>query len=101
MNIEQRILIVGAGLSGLSMARWCLREGAKTVTLVDTREAAIDAAKAALPQANARCSALDQAFMQELEPQAVYLSPGLSPEQLQAVTAWCDKIGRASCRERV
>jgi UDP-N-acetylmuramoylalanine--D-glutamate ligase len=90
MNIEQRILIVGAGLSGLSMARWCLREGAKAVTLVDTREAAINAAKAALPQANARCSALDQAFMQELEPQAVYLSPGLSPEQLQAVTAWCD-----------
>ena len=90
MNTEQRILIVGAGLSGLSMARWCLREGAQAVTLVDTREAAIDAAQINLPQARARCSALDQALMDDVQPQAVYLSPGLSPEQLRTVSTWCE-----------
>ena len=90
MNPDQRILIIGAGLSGLSMARWCLREGASAVTLVDTREAATAAAQAELPQIEVKCGALNEALMQAVQPQVVYVSPGLSPAQLQDVMAWCD-----------
>ena len=35
---DQPVLILGLGASGLSMARWCAREGAR-VTVADTREA--------------------------------------------------------------
>jgi UDP-N-acetylmuramoylalanine--D-glutamate ligase len=34
---EQNVLILGLGISGLSMARWCARQGAR-VTVADTRE---------------------------------------------------------------
>ena len=35
---DQHVLILGLGISGLSMARWCVRHGAQ-VTVADTREA--------------------------------------------------------------
>lgn len=34
----QRVLILGLGISGIAMARWCVRAGAE-VTVADTREA--------------------------------------------------------------
>jgi UDP-N-acetylmuramoylalanine--D-glutamate ligase len=38
MNLKTRhVLILGLGISGLSMARWCVRQGAR-VTVADTRE---------------------------------------------------------------
>ena len=33
---EQHVLILGLGASGLAMARWCTRQGAR-VTVADTR----------------------------------------------------------------
>ncbi len=35
---DQHVLILGLGVSGLAMARWCVRHGAR-VTVADTREA--------------------------------------------------------------
>ncbi|MFP5443349.1 MAG: UDP-N-acetylmuramoyl-L-alanine--D-glutamate ligase, partial [Betaproteobacteria bacterium] len=35
---DQQVLILGLGISGLSMARWCARHGA-VVTVADTRDA--------------------------------------------------------------
>ena len=35
---DQHVLILGLGLSGLAMARWCTRHGA-IVTVADPREA--------------------------------------------------------------
>ncbi len=34
----QRVLVLGLGISGLSMARWCARQGA-VVVVADSREA--------------------------------------------------------------
>ena len=40
MNLfqDQHVLVLGLGASGLAMARWCARGGAR-VTVADTREA--------------------------------------------------------------
>lgn len=91
MNTANRLLIVGAGLSGLSMARWCLKIDAGHITLVDTREANVAAAAGELPQVQVLCRTLDHALMDEVKPTTVYVSPGLSPEQLTHVTQWCDE----------
>lgn len=89
MSPETQSLIVGAGVSGLSMARWCLRMGASALTVVDTREAAVAQAQAQLPQVPCVVSPLNTALMQRLQPQAVWVSPGLSPAALQELTQWC------------
>ena len=93
MTTTAHPLIVGAGLSGLAMARWCLREGAASVTLVDTRSAAAEQARNQLPHIDVLHHDLDQALMQQVSPSAVYMSPGLSPEATQAVTQWCETQG--------
>jgi UDP-N-acetylmuramoylalanine--D-glutamate ligase len=46
---DQTILVLGCGASGLAMARWCARQGAR-VTVADTREAPPQ-----LPQLRERC----------------------------------------------
>ena len=89
MNPETPTLIIGAGISGLSMARWCLRQGAQALTVVDTREATVAKAQTQLPQAQCLASALSTELMQRLQPQAVWVSPGLAPSALQAVSQWC------------
>ena len=87
---DVRTLIIGAGISGLSMARWCLREGAQQLSVVDTRESACVAARQAVSGLVVRHAPLDQALMDELQPQAVWVSPGLSPSTLAEVTHWCE-----------
>ena len=46
MTAPKQVLVVGMGISGLAMARWCARAG-DHVTLIDTRE---DAARLAQVQ---------------------------------------------------
>jgi UDP-N-acetylmuramoylalanine--D-glutamate ligase len=82
---DQHVLILGLGLSGIAMARWCARVGAR-VTVADTREVPpqLDALKAQLPEANF----IGGPFGPELLAggvQAVFRSPGLSPEQVAPV----------------
>jgi len=76
----QAVLVLGLGVSGLSMARWCVRQGAQ-VTVVDTREAPpqLAALQAELPAVRFRCSPLQADLLDEAPCTAVFKSPGLAP----------------------
>ncbi|WP_354001686.1 UDP-N-acetylmuramoyl-L-alanine--D-glutamate ligase [Caenimonas aquaedulcis] len=80
------VLVLGLGLSGLAIARWCARQGDR-VTVADTRDAPpqLDALRAELPDATFVGGAFDAGLLEGV--QAVYRSPGLSPQQVAAVTA--------------
>ncbi|MFN9726041.1 Mur ligase family protein [Acidovorax sp.] len=83
----QNILILGLGASGLAMARWCVRCGARLVTVADTRAAPpqLPALEQELPQVRFVSGALDAALVQGQELHAVYRSPGLSPAVIAPV----------------
>jgi len=93
---EQNVLILGLGTSGLSMARWCTRQGA-SVTVADTRPVPpqLAALQAGCPQARFVCSAFDVSLMAAEPWSLVARSPGLAPGQLQAVRQWADQHGVA------
>jgi UDP-N-acetylmuramoylalanine--D-glutamate ligase len=78
----QNILILGLGASGLAMARWCARCGAAAVTVADTRAAPpqLLVLQQELLQVRFRSGAFDAALVEGQGLQAVYRSPGLSPE---------------------
>jgi UDP-N-acetylmuramoylalanine--D-glutamate ligase len=85
---DQRALVLGLGVSGLAMARWCARCGAQ-VTVADTREAPpnLDALREQLPQARIIAGPFSAALIEGQGVQAVYRSPGLSPEQAAPVVS--------------
>jgi UDP-N-acetylmuramoylalanine--D-glutamate ligase len=86
---NQHILILGLGISGLSMARWCVRLGAK-VTVADTRNAPPElVALNDLKSSGADISFISQTFTADLidgtDIRAVFKSPGLSPNATSQV----------------
>jgi UDP-N-acetylmuramoylalanine--D-glutamate ligase len=83
------VLILGLGHSGLAMARWCARNGAR-VTVADTRAAPPQLAslQADCPQVQFVAGAFDDSLMAAQAWTLVARSPGLSPAQLATVTAW-------------
>ncbi len=91
---EQNVLILGLGISGLSMARWCTRQGAH-VTVADTRPAPpqLAALQTECPQARFVCSAFDASLMTTGSWHLVARSPGLAPAQLEAVRQWTGQQG--------
>jgi UDP-N-acetylmuramoylalanine--D-glutamate ligase len=82
----QNILILGLGASGLSMARWCVRQGAQ-VTVADTRAAPpqLQALRQDLPQVTFVHGPFDAALVQGSSMRAVFKSPGLSPVEVRSV----------------
>ncbi len=86
---NQHILILGLGISGLSMARWCLRLGA-TVTVVDTRQTppGLDALTR-LQTAGSAITFQAHAFTADLvegtRVRGVFKSQGLSPASVAPV----------------
>ena len=88
------VVILGLGASGLAMARWCVRHGAQ-VTVADTREAPPQLAvlQQELPGVVFVGGAFTAALVHGM--QAIYRSPGLSPE---AVAPVLDEAQRASLR---
>jgi len=80
----QHILILGAGDSGLAMARWCARQGAR-LTVADTREQPPRLAelREQMPQARFVSGAFTEALLEGVD--AVFRSPGLTPEQVAPV----------------
>lgn len=90
----QRVLILGLGASGLSMARWCTRQGA-SVTVADTREhpPQLAALKASLPQVDFVQSDMDSALVAGSEFRAVFKSPGLKPVACQGAMDAARAIG--------
>ena len=85
------VLVLGHGISGRAMARWCLRLGA-AVTVVDSR-AQTDLQPSDLPGAEVCCAPFDAALMARRPWHLVCRSPGLPPAQLAAVTQWATENG--------
>ncbi|MCW5649812.1 MAG: UDP-N-acetylmuramoyl-L-alanine--D-glutamate ligase [Ramlibacter sp.] len=88
MNLMQdlHVLILGLGASGLAMARWCARQGAR-VTVADTREAPpqLGALREQVPQAHFVSGPMQAALLEGTGVQRVLRSPGLSPAQIAPV----------------
>ena len=86
---DQHVLILGLGISGLSMARWCVRHGAR-VTVADTREnpPSLAALRAECPPADFVAGAFDEPLLARSLWNLIARSPGLPPEQLAPARAW-------------
>jgi UDP-N-acetylmuramoylalanine--D-glutamate ligase len=80
---NQSVLILGLGDSGLAMARWCVRQGAR-VQVVDTRAQPPHLAvlHTELPQVKFVQGAFEAALIEGQDVRAVFKSPGLSPESV-------------------
>ncbi|MEO5660826.1 MAG: UDP-N-acetylmuramoyl-L-alanine--D-glutamate ligase [Polaromonas sp.] len=85
---QQNILVLGLGASGLALARWCVRCGAK-VTVADTRPAPPQLAplQVGVPTAIFVNAAMDAALLDGADFDLVLKSPGLSPASVSAVMA--------------
>jgi len=85
---DTTVLILGLGASGLAMARWCARQGAR-VRVWDSREAPPKALALAgeVPDATIASGELTAAALEGVA--CIYKSPGLSPldERLAALLA--------------
>ncbi len=77
---HQHVMILGLGISGLAMARWCSRFGAR-VSLVDTREKPpqLELLKTELPEVKFICSAFEPYLIDTTELAFLLLSPGIKP----------------------
>ena len=75
---DRTVLVLGLGLSGKAMARWCARAGAR-VRCADSRTAppALDALRAELPGIDLRLGAPQPQLLDGV--QLVCVSPGIAP----------------------
>ena len=75
---DRSVLVLGLGESGLAMAHWCARQGAK-LRVADSRAnpPGLDALKLAAPAAELALGTFDDALLDGIE--LVALSPGLDP----------------------
>ena len=84
---DQHVLILGLGISGLAMARWCVDGGAQ-VTVADTRPAPPQLAVLQRELASAKfvSGVFDARLLEGQRIDAVYRSPGLSPADIAIVS---------------
>ena len=80
---DQNVLVLGLGVSGLAMARWCARCGAQ-VTVADSRDnpPQLDALRRAVPAADFVSSALNESLLAGNSFAVVCQSPGLTPASI-------------------
>ncbi|MFP8778591.1 UDP-N-acetylmuramoyl-L-alanine--D-glutamate ligase [Hydrogenophaga sp. RWCD_12] len=93
---DQHVLILGLGISGLSMARWCVRHGAQ-VTVADTREnpPSLAALRAECPSAQFVAGTFGETMLSRASWNLIARSPGLPPEQLAPARDWALANGAA------
>jgi UDP-N-acetylmuramoylalanine--D-glutamate ligase len=86
---DQHVLILGLGISGLAMARWCVRCGAQ-VTVADTRDNPphLAALRAECPQVDFVAGPLDGSLIARGAWTLIARSPGLAPAQLVELSQW-------------
>lgn len=84
--LNQHILILGLGASGLSMARWCARLGAM-VTVLDTRDnpPQLETLQETLPNVRFQAGDFTADKVSGTDIRAVFKSPGLSPSTTAAL----------------
>ena len=88
----RKVLVLGCGLSGLAMARWCARLGDR-VTVADTRDAPpqLEDLKTAVPDVRFIAGEFSADLLADNE--LVLRSPGLSPAQIAPVAAATSERG--------
>ena len=81
------VLVLGLGISGLSMVRWCVRCGAE-VTVADTRAEPplLSRLREELPQVQFVSGPFDSGLVAGKGLQAVLRSPGLTPAEIALVS---------------
>lgn len=91
---DQHVLILGLGASGLAMARWCVRCGAR-LTVADTRVAPPQLAVLLrdLPGAQFVSGPLTAALLEDSDVHAVFKSPGLTPAEVVLVERAAKEMG--------
>ena len=91
---DQHVLVLGLGASGLAMARWCVRCGAR-VTVADTREAPPQLAKlrSELPDVNFVAGEFTASMVEGRDIRAVFKSPGLTPASVAPLWAAAQAMG--------
>ena len=91
---DQHVLILGLGASGLAMARWCARQGAR-VTVADTREQPPQLATlhAEWPEVRFVGGPFSAALVEGTDVRAVFRSPGLSPASVAVVCEPARAVG--------
>lgn len=77
---HQNVIILGLGISGLAMARWCVRYGA-TVTVVDSRThpPQLNQLKTELPDVCFVSSQFQSALLENAKFDYLLVSPGIKP----------------------
>lgn len=77
---NKNVLVLGLGISGLAMARWCAKAGA-AVTVVDSRSAPpqLQTLQQSVPTAVFVSQAFTADLLKEGNIAAVFVSPGLTP----------------------
>lgn len=93
---DQDVLILGLGISGLAMARWCARQGAR-VRVADTRSEppGLSALQAEVPGASFHAGSLAVELVQGTTVSAVFRSPGLAPDAVAGVWRAAQGMGLA------
>jgi len=83
----QHILILGLGISGMAMARWCARFGAQVV-VADTREEPphLQSLQNELPAVQFVGGAFTAQLIEGTPIGSVFVSPGLKPDAIAPVT---------------
>ena len=92
--LGQHVLILGLGDSGLSMARWCARQGAR-VTVADTRADPPNwsTLQAQYPEVRRVTGEWGAHLVEGQDIRAVFKSPGLSPAEVAPVWQAAQAMG--------
>jgi UDP-N-acetylmuramoylalanine--D-glutamate ligase len=91
---HQNVMILGLGISGLAMARWCARHGC-TVTIVDTRTSPpqLNALKIELPEVHFICSQFESKLLSNSETNYLLISPGIKPADVADIVLEAKELG--------
>lgn len=97
---DKHVMVLGLGVSGLAMTRWCARLGAR-VTVVDTRLAPpqLEALKRDVPAACFVNSSFNDSLLESNDVQLLLVSPGLKPDELAPMILKAKEQGIAVCGE--
>ena len=90
----QHVLVLGLGASGLAMARWCARQGAR-VTVADTRTEPpqLKSLHENIPEARFIHGSFNAGLLEGTDVRAVFVSPGLAPADTAPVLAPAQAMG--------